>query len=65
VRLLSPVGVRDAGEIESGHHSIRVRMDGGLIATPSAAVSAHHDLIVMLAARYTLPTSVQWSLVAL
>ena len=30
-------------------------MNGGLIVTPSASVSAHHDLIIALAARHKLP----------
>ena len=52
---LRPVDTRDAGEIERSIASFARAANGGLIVTPSAAVSAHHDLIVMLAARYKLP----------
>src|SRR5262249_13534225 len=45
----------DAGEIERAIASFARAANGGLIVTPSASVSAHHDLIVMLAARYKLP----------
>ena len=52
---LRPVDTRDAGEIERSIASFAGAANGGLIVTPSASVSAHHDLIVMLAARYKLP----------
>ncbi len=52
---LRPVDTRDAGEIERSIASFARAENGGLIVTPSASVSAHHDLIVMLAARYKLP----------
>jgi putative ABC transport system substrate-binding protein len=52
---LRPVDIRDAGEIERAIASFAHAANGGLIVTPSASVSAHHDLIVMLAARYKLP----------
>jgi putative ABC transport system substrate-binding protein len=52
---LRPVDTRDAGEIESAIASFSRTANGGLIATGSASVSVHHDLIVMLAARYKLP----------
>jgi putative tryptophan/tyrosine transport system substrate-binding protein len=52
---LRPVDTRDAGEIERSIASFARAANGGLIVTPSASVSAHHDLIVMLAARYKLP----------
>jgi putative ABC transport system substrate-binding protein len=52
---LRPVDTRDAGEIERSIASFASAVNGGLIVTPSASVSAHHDLIVMLAARYKLP----------
>jgi len=52
---LRPVDTRDAGEIERAIASFARAANGGLIVTPSASVSAHHDLIVMLAARYKLP----------
>jgi putative ABC transport system substrate-binding protein len=52
---LRPVDIRDAGEIERTIASFAHAANGGLIVTPSASTSAHHDLIVMLAARYKLP----------
>ncbi len=52
---LRPVDIRDAGEIERSIASFARAPNGGLIVTPSASVSAHHDLIVTLAARYKLP----------
>ena len=52
---LRPVDTRDAEEIERSIASFARAANGGLIVTPSASVSAHHDLIVMLAARYKLP----------
>jgi putative tryptophan/tyrosine transport system substrate-binding protein len=50
-----PVDTRDAGEIERAIASFARAANGGLIVTPSASVSVHHDLIVMLAARHKLP----------
>jgi putative ABC transport system substrate-binding protein len=52
---LRPVDTHDAGEIERAIASFARTGHGGLIVTPSASVSVHHDLIVMLAARYKLP----------
>jgi putative ABC transport system substrate-binding protein len=52
---LQPVDTHDAAEIERSIASFARAANGGLIVTPSAAVSAHHDLIVILAARYKLP----------
>jgi putative ABC transport system substrate-binding protein len=52
---LRPVDTRDAGEIERSVASFARAANGGLIVTPSASVSAHHDLIVMLAAQHKLP----------
>jgi putative ABC transport system substrate-binding protein len=52
---LRPVDTRDAGEIERAIASFSRTANGGLIVTGSASVSVHHDLIVMLAARYKLP----------
>jgi putative tryptophan/tyrosine transport system substrate-binding protein len=53
---LTPVGVRDAGEIE---HAIAVfarGSNGGLILVgPLSSVQRHRDLIVALAARHRLP----------
>jgi putative tryptophan/tyrosine transport system substrate-binding protein len=52
---LRPVDTSVAGEIERAIASFARAANGGMIVTPSASVSAHHDLIVMLAARYNLP----------
>ena len=52
---LRPVDTHDGGEIERSIASFASAANAGLIVTPSASVSAHHDLIVMLAARYKLP----------
>jgi putative ABC transport system substrate-binding protein len=52
---VKPVSVRDAGEIERAVAAFARPANGGLIVTPSASVSAHHDLIISLAARQKLP----------
>jgi putative ABC transport system substrate-binding protein len=52
---LSPVNVRDAGEIERAVAAFARAPNGGLIATASAHVQLHGNLIITLAARYTLP----------
>src|SRR3954453_19440048 len=53
---LTPVDVREAGEIERGVTSFARSSNGGLIVTGSASALGHRDLIVDLAARYRLPT---------
>jgi putative ABC transport system substrate-binding protein len=52
---VSPVSVRDAGEIERAVAAFARPVNGGLIVTPSASVSVHHNLIISLAARHELP----------
>jgi putative ABC transport system substrate-binding protein len=52
---LSPVGVRDAGEIERAVTTFARGPNGGLIVTGSTLAVAHRNLIVTLAARYQLP----------
>ena len=52
---VSPISLRDAGEIERAVADFARSPNGGLIVTPSAGVSVHHALIVTLAARYKLP----------
>ena len=52
---VSPIGIRDAGEIERAVVAFARSANGGLIVTPSAGVSVHRDLIISLAARYKLP----------
>jgi putative ABC transport system substrate-binding protein len=52
---LSPIGVRDAGEIERGIRAFTRGSDGGLIVVSGASTARHRDLIITLAARYRLP----------
>ncbi len=52
---VSPISVRDAEEIERAVAAFARSANGGLIVTPSAGVSVHHDLIIALAARHKLP----------
>jgi ABC-type uncharacterized transport system substrate-binding protein len=52
---LSPVDVRDAGEIERGIMAFARSPNGGLIVTASVLATRYRDLIVMLAARHRLP----------
>ena len=53
---LTPLDVRDAGEIERGVTGFARISNGGLIVTGSAAAFGHRDLIIGLAARHRLPT---------
>jgi ABC-type uncharacterized transport system substrate-binding protein len=52
---LSPVGVRDAGEIERAIAAFAREPNGGLIVTGSALATVHRELIITLAARHKLP----------
>ena len=52
---VSPVGVRDAGEIERGIATFARQSNGGLITLGSPVTLAHRDLIIRLAAQYRLP----------
>jgi putative ABC transport system substrate-binding protein len=52
---LSPLGVRDAGEIERGVTTFARGSNRGLIVTAGPAVATHRDLLVELAARHGLP----------
>jgi putative ABC transport system substrate-binding protein len=53
---LTPVGVRDAGEIEHAIANFARGPNGGLILVgPTSSVQRHRDLIVALAARHRLP----------
>jgi putative ABC transport system substrate-binding protein len=52
---VSPINVRDAGEIERAITAFARAVDGGLIVTPSASEREHRELIIALAARYKLP----------
>jgi putative tryptophan/tyrosine transport system substrate-binding protein len=52
---VSPVNVRDAGEIERDVAAFARSPNGGLILTGSTLAVVHRDLIVTLAARHKLP----------
>jgi putative ABC transport system substrate-binding protein len=55
---LTPIGVRDATEIERGilGFATRTGVDGGLIMVgPGSSVRPHRDLIIALVARHRLP----------
>jgi putative tryptophan/tyrosine transport system substrate-binding protein len=52
---LSPVGLRDAGEVERAVTAFARGSNGGLIVTGSTAAVVHRELIIMLAARHRLP----------
>jgi putative ABC transport system substrate-binding protein len=52
---LSPIDVRDAGEIERDVAAFARESNGGLIVTATAAALAHRKLIIMLAAQHRLP----------
>jgi putative ABC transport system substrate-binding protein len=52
---VSPVNVRDAGEIERDVAAFARSPNGGLIVTASPLAQRHRDLIVALAARHKLP----------
>jgi putative ABC transport system substrate-binding protein len=53
--LVSPVNVRDAGEIERDVAAFAHGSNSGLIVTSSPLAALHRDLIVTLAARHRLP----------
>jgi putative ABC transport system substrate-binding protein len=53
--VVSPINVRDAGEIERAIAAFASNPNGGLIVTGSALVVVHRDLIITLATRYKLP----------
>jgi putative tryptophan/tyrosine transport system substrate-binding protein len=52
---LSPIGVRDVGEMERAVAAFSRSPNGGMIVTGSAQAAVHRDLIVTLAARHRLP----------
>jgi putative ABC transport system substrate-binding protein len=56
---VSPVNVRDAGEIERAFAAFAGSPNVGLIMTASALATSHRDLIITLAARHKLP-AVYW-----
>jgi putative ABC transport system substrate-binding protein len=52
---LSPLVVRDSGEIEPAIAAFARGSNGGLIVTVGTLGEVHRDLIIMLAARHRLP----------
>src|SRR5215469_9287569 len=52
---VSPIDIRDAGEIERSIADLARSPNAGLVVTPSAISSPHIAQIVTLAARYKLP----------
>jgi putative ABC transport system substrate-binding protein len=52
---LSPIGVRDGGEIERDVAAFAREPNGGLIVTASSGASLHRELIIRLAAQHRLP----------
>jgi putative ABC transport system substrate-binding protein len=54
---LSPVGVRDADEIERTIAAFARSSNAGMIVTASTSALIHRHLIVMLAARHRLPAA--------
>jgi putative ABC transport system substrate-binding protein len=52
---VTPVDVRDVGEIERGVTAFARGSNGGLIVTSSVLAQVHRELIVTLAARHRLP----------
>jgi putative tryptophan/tyrosine transport system substrate-binding protein len=52
---LTPINVRDAGEIERAVGAFAREPNGGLIVTGSQWAITHRDLIISLATRYRLP----------
>jgi putative tryptophan/tyrosine transport system substrate-binding protein len=53
---VSPVNIRDAGEIERDVAAFAHGSNSGLIVTGTGAAIVHRKLIVTLAARHKLPT---------
>jgi putative ABC transport system substrate-binding protein len=52
---VSPVGIRNAEEIEHGVATFARSANGGLIVTGTAGASVHRELIIKLATRHKLP----------
>jgi putative ABC transport system substrate-binding protein len=52
---VSPLNLRDAGEIERALAAFARSGNGGLIVTTSVSGSIHRDLVITLAARHKLP----------
>ena len=54
---ISPLNMRDAGEIERAVELFARAPNGGLIVTAGAAAQVHRDLVIALAARHKLPAA--------
>jgi putative ABC transport system substrate-binding protein len=52
---VSPIGIRDAGDIDQAIAAFTRSSSDGIIVTGSALAAVHHKLIVALAARHSLP----------
>jgi putative ABC transport system substrate-binding protein len=52
---VSPINVRDAGEIERAVADFARSANVGMVVTGSASATAHRELIIALAAQYKLP----------
>ena len=52
---VSPVGIRDAGEVERGVSTFARSANGGLVVTGPAGGSVYRELIIQLATRHKLP----------
>ena len=52
---VTPIGLRDAGEIEGAVAAFARSPNGGLVVTAGAATVLHSNLIITLAARHKLP----------
>jgi putative ABC transport system substrate-binding protein len=52
---VTPINMRDAGEVERGIVAFARSPNGGLISTPSSTTAFYRKLIITLAARYKLP----------
>jgi len=52
---VTPVNMRDAGEIERAIEVFTRVSNGGLIVTSGGSIDVHRDLIIALAARHKLP----------
>jgi len=52
---LSPLGARDAGEIERALAAFPLGANAGLIVTAAPSTGTHRDLIIAFAARHRLP----------
>jgi ABC-type uncharacterized transport system substrate-binding protein len=52
---VSPINMRNAGEIEQSVETFARIQNGGLILTASGSAQRHRDLVISLAARHRLP----------